>query len=359
MIEAVFLLLIVFSNAYAQDTSDENKIKFSCINDVAEDSKYFPEILVAARKLNQTICDAILVPTRKSIGDGFPRDEVSAFGVLVKRNVSSKFVNVNLNNLKEQLDFFELTLSSGNQYPKAMPRFVVQIGAKGPRDETHDYFFNGAHDSAGVLTQQDEKKCLEDKKLNANCLTVLEELDKAIFPYQRNANAFTAYETRIQLVGLSNQWDSYFESARAQTFADIAVTTIFEKKHFNHDYLVGPPERQWFVLHPNIVVENVQAAPDGENTKPALAIEWIGVNWWQDSIIGIPFGVSVTSIYSDRPGVDDVGLGATLYFDNKYAIGYVNHGGDDGFFLSMDLLKLFEDNRKQADRYRNKIKNSD
>ena len=185
----------------------------------------------------------------------------------------------------------------------------------------------------------------------------------AIYPYQENANAFTAYETRVKLTALAKDWDSYFDHARAQTFADIALTTWIEGGHFKKGYLVGPPDRQWFALHPNFVLENVEAAPDGENSKISLSIEWIGVNWWQNSVIGIPFGVSLTSLYSDRAGVEDVGHGVTLYFDNKYAIGYANHskgkydlsGDAVGYYVSVDLLQSFESKTKQVVRYRDRI----
>ena len=64
----------------------------------------------------------------------------------------------------------------------------------------------------------------------------------------------------------------------------------------------------------------------------------------------------MTSVYSDRPGVKSVGHGVTLYFDNKYMIGYANHDGQDGFYASMDFLKVFESKKTQVDRYRSRLK---
>ena len=359
----VCLIFCVIVNVHAEDTSNESNIQFSCITDNKVESIHFKEIQKAARKVNQSICDAILVPTRKSITDGFPRDEVTAFGILVKKNVKTKFQGEVLKALEEekigtldkQLNYFVETLSTGVTYPKAMPRFNVLKGGT-PRAPLHHYFFTGAQEFQGEINREKNSKCKDhfvDKPL---CSTVLQQLDDAIFPYQRNANAFTAYDTRIKLNALSAQWDAYFDSARAQTFADIFLTTLIEKSHFKTDHLVGPPERQWFLFRPNIVLEYIENAPDGENMGLALSIEWIGVNWWRDSIIGIPFGVSATTLYSDRPEVKDVGHGVTLYFDNKYAIGYVNHDGNAGFFASVDLFKLFEDKSKQVDRYKDAMK---
>ena len=234
--------------------------------------------------------------------------------------------------------------------------FNVTRSALGPTDPNRYYFFTKNHTNQGTLTPEDDLKCQTDNTLKAPCLAVLEDLKNSIYPYQLNVNAYTAFETRTKLSILSKEWDAYFETARAQSFADIAITTIIESDHFKKDYLVGPPKRQWFVLHPNIVMEFADAAPKGDKFKAALTIEWLAVNWWQDSIIGIPFGISLASLYADRPEVDGVGHGVTLYFDNKYSIGYANHKGKDGFFVSFDLLKLFEDKKEQADRYRDKIK---
>lgn len=360
-IRIILVTLAVSVNAQSQDPSAANKIEFSCKEDTAAVSKYFPEILKSARNLNQIICDAILVP----ITDGFPLAEVSAFGVFVKKRVNDvlKHVDVNgdekndLNMLQQQLDHFEATLATGYPYPQAMPRFYVNKSASGARDKKYTYFFGGAQDEKqGTLEPTEDKNCRADYSLDTLCSTVLLDLDAAIEPYQFNANTFTAYDTRVKLTALAGDWDSYFDLARTQTFFDITVTTLLERNHFKKDYLVGPPKRQWFVLHPNVVFEFVNDAPEGDKFTPALSIEWAAVNWWRDSIIGIPFGVSLTSLYSDRPEVKSVGHGVTLYFDNKYMLGYANHDGQDGFYASMDLLKMFANKKKQIGRYRDRIK---
>ncbi len=69
----------------------------------------------------------------------------------------------------------------------------------------------------------------------------------------------------------------------------------------------------------------------------------------------IVFGFSLTSLYSDRPGIDDVGHGLTLMFWNKYAVGYANHDGADGYFISVDLLKGIEDVNSKRSSYSSKI----
>lgn len=347
---AVFALLLFLSvNARADD------IKFECKKDDQAGSIYFRDIQEAARKINQDICDAILVPTRKSVTDGFPRKRVAAFGSLVREKIEAKKLLSGNTDMQKQLEYFEATLKTGDAYPIAMPIFTHNKGVRGPRDQASNFFFSG-HQNSNLITpsSDDDKECMVE--MSVSCSVVLGDLENAINPYQRNATAFTSFNTAIKLNELSQSWDAYFEKARAQTFADVTFTTFMESAHFKTDHLVGPPDRQWFLFHPNLVVENVQAAVDGENTKTALTIEWIGVNWWQDSIIGIPFGISATSLYSDRPGVDDIGWGATLYFDNKYVIGWASHRGQNGFYISMDVLKLFESKSSQVDKYREKAK---
>ncbi len=355
IIGIILLTLAASANSQAQDQSSDSEIKFSCKEDATAETKYFPDILKSAKTLNQAICDGLLVPTRSSVTDGFPRDDVSEFGQFVKEKVNGKLGNVGLDMLPPQLDFFAATLTSGEFYPLAMPILNIKKSAEGPHAGSL-YFFTGNQINQGKLTSAIEGNCQAISELNPTCSDVLKDLGSAIFPYQANANAFTAYDTRVKLNALGNDWDSYFDLARTQTFFDIVVTTFFEKDHFDADYLVGPPNQQWFVLHPNLVMEYADDAPDGEKFKPALSIEWLGMNYWQDSFLGIPFGLSLTSVYSDRPGVKSVGHGVTLYFDNKYMLGYANHDGQDGFYVSMDLLKLFESKKKQVDHYRDKLK---
>jgi len=51
------------------------------------------------------------------------------------------------------------------------------------------------------------------------------------------------------------------------------ATTLMEYRHIQTDRLVGPPDRQWFVLHPNVVIENIAAAPDNDQLGGAVMIE--------------------------------------------------------------------------------------
>jgi hypothetical protein len=352
------LTLLVCSVAYwpavAQETAaaTTSALKFEFKKDTAPDSKLFQEIQAEARRLDQLVIKAIMVPTRQSVEAGFPIDGVRAFGQLVRTDVKGKLVPHNFDKLEPQLDYFATALTRGERYPETLPEFIVEQVSL----TELQYLFTGDVDANTATLLLTADPAIRVHTAQGEVPTTREEalksLREAILPYKRNAAAFTAYETRVQLLALADDWDAYFEKGRPQTFWDIAVTTLIEYKHLKKDQLVGPPKRQWFVLHPNVVIENVDAAPDGDQLGGAIAIEWIGVNWWN---LKVPIGVSVTSLYSDRPGVDDVGHGITLYFANKYCIGWANHGGDHGFYVSIDALKLIDSKKAKLEQYRDNL----
>lgn len=352
------LIIVVFafvsSQAYGQEMAKPDAIKFECRTEQTQ-SRFFPEIQAAARRLNQAVCDALSLPVRATIPNVFPDGELPKYGIFVKEKAGLKFRNITSaamttfnSKLNVQLEYFDKTLQTGSRYPS----FAAERGDLPGADGT--FYFDGNQEKAGTVTAVQEDVCRE--RLQEPCSEVLDDLALAINPYQINVNAFSAYETRQKLAILAKDWDAYFVTGRAQSFADITLTTVFERKHFEKGFLVGPPARQWFVLHPNIVAEYASGAPSGERLRSALVIEWFGVNWWHDTVIKIPFGISVASLYSDRPGVKGVGHGFTIYVDNKYSIGYANHDGENGYYISFDLLKLFEDKKKQAERYQDQIK---
>lgn len=349
----------------AQDAAPAAKPKFVFKSDPEKElSALFPEIHQEARRLNQTVfdalakLDALVIPTRVTVEEGFPLAAFAAFGRLVRTDAGGKLLAHNFAKLDVQLDYFESVLGAGEKYPEAMP--VLTVGPKlGPPPRSVVYYFAGKQQEAGELSAEEAGAGITVTTargtVDSTRLDALDSLGKAIYPYQQNANSYTAFKTRGQLLELADDWDDYFDQSRPQTFWDIAATTLLERRHFQADYLVGPPARQWFVLHPNVVIENLDAAPDGDQLGGAMAIEWIGVNWWKGiGSLKVPIGLSLSSLYSDRPGVDDVGHGVTLYFANRYCVGWASHGGDNGFFVSIDLLKLIDSKKSKLEQYRAK-----
>ena len=302
-------------------------------------STHFPDIQSEARRINHLVRDYLVVPTP----DGFPKADVAAFGRRVRADAGGKMPDAAYPKLSEQLLFFEETLAGADSYPVSMPLFVSQ---RSSTERAQVYFFTGNDHNEGKIPLEGATAKIE----------TLNSLEQAIEPYQINAKRYTAHQVRLQLLELAGDWDAYFETGRPQTFVDIVATTLFEYHSIRKDYLTPPPSRQWFLFHPNVVLENLDAAPDGDQLGGAVAIEWIGVNWWKGAgFMKIPFGISLTSLYSDRPGVSDVGHGVSVYLANKYCIGWANHGGHHGFYVSIDALKLIDSKKRKLDQYRQQL----
>ncbi len=343
------ILLLVTSYATASLFGAEPPA-FKIQEDKVQTSQFFPEIQREARRLDNLVVDAIRVPTRQSIEQGFPA-ATREFGRFVREDVAQRLKPSDLEKLPPMLDYFADVLSANDGFPKQLPQLVVQ------RDGFTVLFYKFTGDPADnvgsiTLNSGQINVVTSNGSVAATRETAVESLADAIAPYKLNAAAFTAHETRVRLLALADDWDAYFEKGRPQTFWDIAVTSLFEYRHIKTDHLVGPPARQWFVLHPNVVVENLSAAPAGSQLKGAVSIEWIGVNWWN---LKVPVGISLSSLYSDRQGAAHVGHGVTLYFANKYCIGWANHGGKNGFFVSLDALQLINSKKSKLESYRDQI----
>jgi len=77
-------------------------------------------------------------------------------------------------------------------------------------------------------------------------------------------------------------------------------------------------------------------------------VEWLGVNFWD---LKVPLGISLASTYVDRPEVEDLGHGLMLHINNHYALGWARYDDVNSFYVTIDLLKMFEDKKKQYDKY--------
>lgn len=196
--------------------------------------------------------------------------------------------------------------------------------------------------------------CFNMIKEDNNCRQAVDATSRvlqAIFMPLRDAPI-----DRLRSVDIFNKaWDEYFTTAREQTYFDIAATqllySVFVEE--NHEF-VGPPNFQVFFMRPNIVVENVGAAVDGDEISEALALELFGINFWQEDSCGFfSCGVSLTLNYADRAGVKSSGYGLMFHIENKYSIGVTKHGDDNGIFVTVDLLKFFQDKKETLKRFRN------
>lgn len=224
----------------------------------------------------------------------------------------------------------------------SLPEFIVE--SKITSSEIQGYF-QPPDNQRFTINQVNECDVIAQGK---SCVEIFEEFQSAFNPY-RSAynNVFDTKNTEL-LANLTRQWDKFLEVSKSQTFLEVMLTTYLNRSHFKKNYLVGPPSYQVIAIHPQLVYSHFKDAPDGDSDKMGLAVEWIGVNAWDWKI---PVGISYTSTYIDSAQFKNTGGGVMLHFYNHYGIGWSDHGNEDIFYVTIDLLKLFEDKKTQYERY--------
>jgi len=183
------------------------------------------------------------------------------------------------------------------------------------------------------------------KNCDTNCQVLGEQLDKLANllnyisdPFNKRFAMLKNEHDRL-LVNL-DAWDKYHSESRSQTWVDDLITSV--KYDHNDGKLIGPPEVQYFLFHPNIVIEDVSGALDGETQQESFALEIFGMNWWNAKI---PYGWSVGAIQSKRDGLDETGGALFFHIDNAYTFGYSKYNDHDGWFITVDLLKAISDKK--------------
>jgi hypothetical protein len=170
-------------------------------------------------------------------------------------------------------------------------------------------------------------------------------------------SAATVQAISKQVAAKDEKWNQYLYDSKPMLPFDFVLTDLFERQWSKSDqYPEGfrePPVRQWFLLHPSFAVEYASAAADGEQLKPVLYLELIGVNYWDSKRrpINAPVlrhfsGASLMVSYADRAGLKDTGVGVLLTFDNVYSIGISRYGSETAVSLSLDLANLYREKFK-------------
>ncbi len=193
-------------------------------------------------------------------------------------------------------------------------------------------------DQSGIDYSQVTKDCKNSFNLWSNAVT----------PFQFLYSDRVLKNNGEKLFRLQDRWKRFVEDARYQTPLDVWATTRWHSEQFKSKHLTGPPSTQLFLLHPTIVYEHIPDAEKGSREDVSVAIEWAGINWWENG-----FGISITSIYKDRSTQPSVGTGLTFHVQNKYSFGYVKRSnGDDSLFFNVDLLEWFGDKKEKYNKYR-------
>jgi hypothetical protein len=158
------------------------------------------------------------------------------------------------------------------------------------------------------------------------------------------------------------QWQVYFDESIPQWPWELALVNgpIYGNKLKHEKGLGKLPDWQLIVAHPEVALEYVDGAADGDQLKPALMVELVGADFWswkdgakQKGPWGspIPLGLGLVATFTDRADSDDWGFGGIIHFNHIYNIGATFRGSDTGIFVSVNLAKLFENKSKKAEKY--------
>ncbi len=308
----------------------------------------FKALYQQARELGRSIC--------LSFGQGNVPDALEqqfvAFAQAANESTQAAFSATDFSDkMQTQMQHFAALAAAGIN-KKKLPSFIT---ISDPQSFGEAIFFHFTDWDMQGIARLDDGGC--EQSGGASCQELFESLHTAIEQYKKPFVNLSGEDLSRLAQELMTEWDRYFEQARAQTLLDAVLTTAMSQDHLAQSRLVGPMEKQWFALHPSIVIENVSGAVDGDELAEALAIEWIGVNWWDgdSSPIGYPFGISLVSVYSDRVEVEEVGHGLMFHFGNSMSIGVTDHDGDTGVAVTVDVLSLMAKKKQHWESYKKKL----
>jgi hypothetical protein len=161
--------------------------------------------------------------------------------------------------------------------------------------------------------------------------------------YLSSINQGMTKSNEVKITSIRSSWDLYAKEARSLTLLDTMFTSWIHNDYYKQDHFVGPAATQYFALRPSLVYEHISDKNNGDRDEEAIAIELIGINWWN---LEYPIGVSVAALYSDRSNVKSVSPSLMFHINNQYSLGYTfrsDEDGGNGIFLSVDFMKLFGD----------------
>lgn len=303
--------------------------------------KYFASVYEKASSASMKLCEAYVIPN--IIGKEKAAREVEvALGELAKSaNDSLKTTKIKeLGNFESQMKSLDTTFLQFDYANPTLPEF------KDPRDPTiFKAYFSPLEIPAGKIQYSDPGICV-DGNIQVGCDVLLSDFKGAFNAYRTGYNK--AYNNRAKLSSIGKRWDEFLEASKSQTFLEVWLTTVLHGTHFKKDHIVGPPGSQVIALHPHLIYDSFSKAPDGSNMEFGMALEVIGINFWDWDV---PFGVSYTQTFVDRVGVSDVGHGVMVHINNHYSFGVSQHGQDNSYYVTIDLLKAFEDKKDKYEQY--------
>ncbi len=214
------------------------------------------------------------------------------------------------------------------------------------------YFYGSVQVADMAACDAAAQKASDDHKIGVKTCVELLNSYQAIYSHaQILVQKQYTFPVKKYLQLSQKQWDDFFSKSRSQTSLELTLNSRLWQKNKVAGMFLSPPEMQWIVLHPSVVMENVPKALSGSRTKEGVMVEILGVNWWERERWYQLSGASVVSVYSDRAITPVLGHGVALHFGNNLTFGAVKHGGSNGFFVSLDVLELYKDKRAMMDSF--------
>ena len=311
----------------------EGELFQSLYQSAADTSKIFCNQLIRSR-LGQNDVDSRFIGSILEDFAAGSRKHLDDLNLSLSANYQAQFNQLRMD--FRRFDFHDIKM------PEFKVRRSIGTGAQG--------YFEPLDQQVGRFDIKEVDHC-KTISPGVSCKAVFEDYASAFNPYRSAYD--NVYDNQLLLTELGARWDAFLQVSKSQTVWEVYLTTLAHRKHFQKDHLVGPPDYQVIALHPRLIYNSMDKAPDGSNQEIGLAVEWIGANFWDLKLgsVRMPLGASFTSVYVDRPEVRDVGHGIMLHIYNHYSIGWADHDSNDSFYISVDLLKMFEDKKAQYDQF--------
>ena len=315
---------------------------------IADDNVY-KDVYEQAKSVARDVClsisrTLILDPSERQQGvDADLQHSLAEFAAFSAQALISDFgssttikLNDNATEMKQQLASIDIATGK-------LPEFRT-----GPAEDEgfEGYFTTG--DKPRFQYPENSPECTQVRGANKNCKALFDDFAAAFNAYRKAYDNVVTSTNKVLLNAINRGWDDFLDVSKSQTGLEVWLTTLWHSRHFKKDHIVGPPSSQIIALHPQLVYEYVDGAVDGDNAEFGVAVEWLGINFWNKKM---PFGFSVASVYTDRVSIADIRTGVMLHLDNKYSIGWGYRDGENSVYFSLDLLTLFQSKRQQYDRY--------
>jgi hypothetical protein len=350
---AVLLLALplgLFASGAGDNNSNESKVSFDCdANPSLRTPSRFKGIEKLAIDVDTKLCQGLLTldgdiaETRDILIDFGRKSEVLLLERFsndsVQKAISAQFDHYSDEILKFKGDLID------NGYPKlgtTLPDSSVHFSKPG---RNHESIIADNFDTSCTTVTGDDK----NQTPYSACTIALEDAALAFNNYEVSITRYHTLQNDPKLDYLSSAWNRYLDKARSQTILDVWFTSNIHDDYYSQRKLVAPHPRQYFLLRPQAVYEFNQDTKKGDRTQVGLAVEWLGVNWWDAKV---PFGMSLISVYADYEEEDSVGHGVQFTFNNSASIGWIDRGDTESIFVTLDFLKLWEDKSAKLAQYK-------